>query len=174
MIGRTLLRRTKLAPLQGPREKGRHARPCTVCKHPERPAIEEAFLNWRSAPDIVEEYGIAHHSALYRHAHATGLFDRRRGHIRSALEFIIERASEVQPTASGIINPVRAYARLTEGGRWVEPEKKYIIETSGKSNRLRLPRRHPRTRPLRSRRLPLAKPQILIANPPLEHAGLFT
>jgi len=131
MIGRTLIRSAKLAPQQGPREKGRHARRCTVCKHPDRPAIEEAFLNWRSAPEIVEEYGIAHHSALYRHAHATGLFNRRRGHIRTALEFIIERASRVKPTGNVIINAVRAYAHLTDDGRWIEPEKKYIIEHIG-------------------------------------------
>jgi hypothetical protein len=128
MIGRTLIRRAKLAPQQGPRENGRHARRCTVCKHSDRAAIEEAFLNWRSATEIVEEYGIAHHSALYRHAHATGLFDRRRGHIRSALEFIIERESEVKPTAGGIISAVRAYCCLTDDGLWVEPSKKYIIE----------------------------------------------
>jgi hypothetical protein len=128
MIGRTLIRRAKLAP-HGPQEStGRHSRRCTVCKHPDRAAIEEAFLNWRSAAEIVEEYGIAHHSALYRHAHSTGLFDRRRGHIRSALEFIIERASEVEPTAGAIISAVRAYCCLTEDGRWVEPAKKYVIE----------------------------------------------
>jgi hypothetical protein len=128
MIGRTLVRRAKLAQQQGPRKSGRHARLCTVCKHPDRTAIEEAFLNWRRAAEIVEEYGIAHHSALYRHAHATGLFDRRRGHIRSALEFIIERASEVKPTAGAIISAVRAYCCLTEDGHWIEPAKKQIIE----------------------------------------------
>ena len=103
-------------------------RDAKVAEHPDRAAIEEAFLNWRSATDIVEEYGIAHHSAVYRHAHATGLFRRRGGQIRTALEFLIERANEVKPTGNVIINAVRAYCCLTEDGRWVEPAKKYIIE----------------------------------------------
>jgi hypothetical protein len=42
-----------------------------------------------------------------------------------------ERASEVKPTGNVIINAVRAYAHLTDDGRWVEPEKKYIIEHVG-------------------------------------------
>jgi hypothetical protein len=55
----------------------RHDRKCSVCRHRDRDEIEREFLNWRSPDSIAEDYGIAHHSSIYRHARATGLFAHR-------------------------------------------------------------------------------------------------
>ena len=43
----------------------RHRRKCTVCKHAERDAIEEAFLHWMSPEFITEEFELPDWSTLY-------------------------------------------------------------------------------------------------------------
>jgi len=98
----------------------RHRRKCSVCKHPERSAIEEEFLDWRSPQAIGAHYGI-HKNSIYCHAHAMGLFVRRRGNMRSALEILIEQAEHARITGQTIINAVRALSCLQDDGRWVEP-----------------------------------------------------
>jgi len=105
----------------------RHSRRCNVCKHPDRNAIELAFLRWRSPDDIAEEYGIAHHTSIYRHVHATGIFARRRQMIRLALEPLLERASSVKVTANAVISAARVYAQINEAGEWIRPAKTVII-----------------------------------------------
>ena len=110
---------------QKPRRKraapGRHTRKCNVCRHPDRDAIEQDFLRWRSPDRIAKDYGIADHSSVYRHVHATGLFARRRATIRLALEPLIERAETVKVTANAIVSAVRVYAHLNDAGEWIEP-----------------------------------------------------
>jgi hypothetical protein len=105
----------------------RHSRKCSVCKHPDREAIEHEFLRWRSPEDIAEEYGIADHSYIYRHVHATGIFARRRKSIRLALEPLLEHASTVKVTASAIISALRLYTQINEAGEWIRPAKTGII-----------------------------------------------
>ena len=77
----------------------RHSRKCAICTHPDRQAIDEAFLHrsrrdrtrgwarvWaddsaqqnvdsaqRNIVQIVKAYNLPSLSSLYRHAHATGL-----------------------------------------------------------------------------------------------------
>lgn len=98
-----------------------HARKCSVCRHPERDAIEEAFLHWRKVSLITREFELPGRTALYRHAHAMGLFARRSRNLRFALGLVIEQAETVTPTAESIIHAVQAYTRLTDAGEWVEP-----------------------------------------------------
>lgn len=106
----------------------RHRRKCTVCKHAERDAIEEAFLHWVSPEFITEQFDLPDWSTLYRHAHATGLFAQRRRNVRFALENVIERADDVEViTAAGLVRAVRAYACLTDSGEWVEPASHVIV-----------------------------------------------
>lgn len=105
----------------------RHRRKCTVCKHADRDAIEEAFLHWLSPIFITEEFELPDWSTLYRHAHATGLFAQRRRNVRFALENIIERSDEVEVTAVDVVRAVRAYASLTDSGEWVEPASRIIV-----------------------------------------------
>jgi hypothetical protein len=105
----------------------RHSRRCNVCKHPDREAIELDFLRWRSPDDIAKDYGIADHSSIYRHVHATGIFARRRQTIRLALEPLLERAHTVKVTASAVISAVRLYAQMNDAGEWIRPVKTVII-----------------------------------------------
>jgi hypothetical protein len=109
-----------------PRSSARHGRRCRVCHHPDREAIENAFLNWESPKTIARDFAIADHSSIYRHAHATGLFSRRSGHFRYALDRIIEQASTCKITGDHVIKAIRAASCLTGDGKWVEPPRRVI------------------------------------------------
>jgi hypothetical protein len=63
-------------PLDPPPSTKRHSRKCAICTHPNRQAIDEAFLH-QSANHIVKDYNLPSLSSLYRHAHATGIWLRR-------------------------------------------------------------------------------------------------
>ena len=99
---------------------GRHRRNCTICAHQQREAIEADFVSWRSPAAITEEYGLAERSSVYRHAHAFGLFTKRQRNIRAALERIIEKAGEVDVTASAVVAAVQAYSKINSAGQWVD------------------------------------------------------
>lgn len=99
---------------------GRHQRNCSVCGHEQREEIEAAFIGWRSPAAIAEEYGLADRASVYRHAHALGLFEKRRRNIRAALERIIEKAGEVEVTASAVVAAVQAYAKINSAGEWID------------------------------------------------------
>src|SRR5271154_5732497 len=85
---------------------GRHKRTCSVCAHKQREELESAFISWRSPAAIAEEYGLSDRSSVYRHAHALGLFQKRQKNVRAALERIIEKAGEVEATASAVVAAV--------------------------------------------------------------------
>lgn len=108
----------------------RHQRLCGICQHPEREAIEEAFLQWCSVPWINQYYKISNPNALYRHAHATGLFPRRGRRLRFALEHIIEQADRITPTGDHILRAIRDYGCLDDEGKWHEPAA-HVIVSSG-------------------------------------------
>jgi hypothetical protein len=99
---------------------GRHKRTCSVCAHPQRPEIEAEFLAWRSPAAIAQEYGLADRASVYRHAHAFGLFVKRQRNVRAALERIIEKAGEVDVTASAVVAAVQAYSKINVAGQWVD------------------------------------------------------
>ena len=105
----------------------RHKRRCTVCKHPEREAIEEAFLQWRRPGDLRLEFDLPNRTSIYRHAHTFGLFEKRARNLRHALGAIIEEAERVEPTADSILRAIRAYGCIDNQGRWIEPPKHIII-----------------------------------------------
>ena len=105
----------------------RHLRRCNVCKHPDREAIELEFLRWRSPDDIATDHGIADRSSIYRHAHATGIFRRRRQTIRLALEPLLEQACTVSVTASAIVSAVRLYAQMSDTGELIPRTKTVIV-----------------------------------------------
>jgi hypothetical protein len=97
----------------------RHERRCTICKTPRRNEIEEAFVSWGSLRHVTKEYGVSR-DAVYRHAHAVGLMEKRRLNVRFALERIIEKAGDVDVTASAVVSAVVAYAKINASGQWVE------------------------------------------------------
>jgi hypothetical protein len=99
---------------------GRHQRACSVCGHEQREEIESAFIGWRSPAAIAEEFGLADRASVYRHAHALGLFPKRQKNVRAALERIIEKAGEVDVTASAVVAAVQAYAKINAAGEWID------------------------------------------------------
>ena len=98
---------------------GRHEYRCTICPHAQRDEIEQAFVTWVSPDRIGKCYGVSR-DAVYRHAHALGLMEKRRRNLRSALERIIEKAGEVEVSASAVVGAVAAYAKINAAGQWVE------------------------------------------------------
>src|SRR5579862_7311325 len=99
---------------------GRHEQNCTICVHRDREEIERDFLGWKSPIQIAIDHGLADKKSVYRHAHALGLFPKRERNIRAALVRIVERASEVEPTAQAVVAAVQAYAKINSQGHWVE------------------------------------------------------
>ena len=88
-------------------------RRCSVCRHPERAAIEEQFLEWGNPRHVAEQYGL-HYSAIYRHVRASGLHNHRVGNHVRVLEKIFERAGEATITSHALVQAVRAYDRILE------------------------------------------------------------
>ncbi len=106
----------------------RHSRKCTICNHPERESIDEAFLHWSRSERIVRDYNLPSLSALYRHAHACGLWNLRRIKIRRALDRLIERAGDCNPSGNAVLRAIEISCRFDQDDRYVEPNKRVIIE----------------------------------------------
>jgi hypothetical protein len=52
--------------------------------------------------------------------HAFDLFEKRKANVRAALEAIIERAGDVDVTASAVVQAIQAYAKINDAGKWIE------------------------------------------------------
>jgi hypothetical protein len=102
-----------------PTSPGRHENHCRICCHPKRVEIEQAFVTWNSPVRISKEYGVSRDS-VYRHAHALGLMAKRRRNVRSALERIIEKAGDVEASATAVVSAVAAYTKINANGQWVD------------------------------------------------------
>jgi hypothetical protein len=111
-----------------PNKQERHSRKCAICHHPERDAIEQAYIHWATPHAIKEEFGLPSRLGIYRHALATGLSLRRRRKMVYALEMIVEQAGRTEPNADAVIRAVRACSRLNEDGRWIEPTRRVILD----------------------------------------------
>jgi hypothetical protein len=97
-----------------------HSPECSICRHPERFSIDQEFLEWGAVSSIAAAYRIRRR-AIYRHAHATNLFERRNRDLRFALGRIIEHAGAVPVTADSIVRAVRLFACLNHKGGWTGP-----------------------------------------------------
>jgi len=98
---------------------GRHRTVCKVCNHDKREDIEQDWIGWGNTMRIADEYGLTRDS-VYRHAHACGLFEKRRQNLRKALERIIEHAETVEVNAAAVVSAVQAYAKINDAGKWIE------------------------------------------------------
>lgn len=96
----------------------RHRAHCTICRHPRREEIEQDFLGWSSPRELAETYRLASYRAIYRHAEAMGLFDRRRKNIQRATDRIIERVGNLEPNALAVIAAIRM--TLNEERKWLD------------------------------------------------------
>jgi hypothetical protein len=107
----------------------RHRRLCTICHHPEREAIEEAFLQWRNVRLIAGEFHASGGpTAIYRHARALNLFKERNLNLRSALELMIEHSERSSPSAEAIIKAIRAHTRMNDLGEWIDTPTTHIVK----------------------------------------------
>jgi hypothetical protein len=78
---------------------GRHSRNCKVCAH-EKCGEIEADLEWKSPTIIAKQFQLRDRMNIYRHAHALGLFEKRRRNLRAVLERIVKRVDEVEVNAA--------------------------------------------------------------------------
>ncbi|HKV47858.1 MAG TPA: hypothetical protein VJN69_07175 [Candidatus Acidoferrales bacterium] len=107
----------------------RHSRKCQVCHHPDRDAIEGAFVMWRRPRGIAQVYRLTGDS-LYRHAVAFDLYTRRRNNLRSVLDNIMERGIETEITGETILGAVKAYTCLDDNNRWIEPTSNVLFSAN--------------------------------------------
>jgi hypothetical protein len=99
--------------------RARHKAQCTICAHAECAEIETGFVNWASPANLAEQYGLADRTTVYRHAHALGLFEKRKRNVRGALERIIEKSGEVEVTASAVVAAIQP-SEINAQGQWIE------------------------------------------------------
>jgi hypothetical protein len=97
-----------------------HRRQCSICNHPEREGLEEEFLRWENPYNTALDYGVKER-AIYRHAHALRLFDKRERNIRYALGHVIQRLDSIDISSDAAIRAVRLFTRLSQQGEFVEP-----------------------------------------------------
>ncbi len=83
----------------GPINLNHHSAHCAICHHPEREAIDQAFLHWQRSSSIAHEFELGDRRVVYRHARAFGLYQQRASRSRRSLEFIMEQAETVEATA---------------------------------------------------------------------------
>jgi hypothetical protein len=107
----------------------RHQAHCGICGDELQEEIDEAFVNWECVYKIADEYEIDRR-AIYRHAHATGLFAKRDRNLRGALGHIIHEADRVSPTADSIVRAVRMFAHINARGDWVNPPTHVMFSTA--------------------------------------------
>lgn len=94
-----------------------------MCNHPERDAIDQAFLHWQRPSAIAHNFQLGDRRIVYRHAHALDLFRKRASLSRRVLEFVVEQAETVTATADSVIRGVRVHSCIGEDGRWTEPSE---------------------------------------------------
>jgi len=106
-----------------------HQAHCGICGDKLQEEIDERFVNWECVSQIADDYELDR-SALYRHAHATGLFPRRDRNIRRALGLIIHEADRVQVTADAVVRAVKIYAHINARGEWVNPPTRVVFSST--------------------------------------------
>src|SRR6202021_1117395 len=108
----------------------RHSRRCIICHHPEREAIEEEFVHWRSPTRLAHDYKLSDYRTIYRHARAAGLLLQRRERLHSALDAFVESVDDVTFTGDTILRAMRAYSCIDSHGRWTEIPTQVQFSTS--------------------------------------------
>jgi hypothetical protein len=101
----------------------RHSRDCKICNSPRRSEIERMFLQWQPQAKIAKEFALGNRQIIFRHARATGLFEKRATNIRSTLLAVIERGMDVprmRISAAVIVQATVALSKLDSEGRSIE------------------------------------------------------
>jgi hypothetical protein len=108
----------------------RHARKCAVCSHKDREDIELDFLHWHNCINISTDYELHDFRTIYRHAHATGLWERRMLNLRSAVAHIVENAESCEPSANAVLKAIQACTEINEQGQWIHAPRHVIYEVA--------------------------------------------
>jgi hypothetical protein len=98
----------------------RHESHCSICNHPRRAEIEEAFLFWESASQIAKQFKLTSRLVIYRHVRARGLMEQRNKNIRHAIAAFVERCSRVRPSAAAFVAASVALSKINAQGETVE------------------------------------------------------
>jgi hypothetical protein len=114
----------------------RHRRKCKICRHPNRDEIERDYLQWRTSRDIARSFGITDHTVIFRHAWATGLYERRQRIIAYALHPLLEQSEDIfiKATPNTIISAVQTYSQINNEGRRIRSKPVtniYITDPKG-------------------------------------------
>jgi hypothetical protein len=93
-------------PMAATQPSAAHSRKCCVCHHPDRVWIELKFIEWDSPTRIADEFELYDTDCIYRHAHATNLFEQRRRNILCIYEHILERFEHTVTTNRDLMTAV--------------------------------------------------------------------
>jgi hypothetical protein len=113
-----------------------HQARCRICNSDAREEIDEAFVSWDNVRQLAYDYKVDRR-ALYRHAHATGLYEQRDRNIRRALGRIIQEADAVAPSADAIIRAIKILTHINSRGEWVNPATRVVFSTEPRAGAAR-------------------------------------
>lgn len=100
----------------------RHEAQCSICSHPDRRAIEWAFINGNNCSRIAHDYSVRP-GAIYRHARAFDLFSKRLRNTGSVLGRILDEVvgNTGNHNVSWLVAALDAHLELSSGEEKVEP-----------------------------------------------------
>jgi len=101
---------------------GRHQAQCSICKHPRREEIDEAWVAWGYTGQIAKDFDVSRDS-IYRHAHATGLFAKRRANFKIICEKVLERVDRTPFNGSNVMSMFNLYVKLNLAEKETEAER---------------------------------------------------
>ncbi|HYL45836.1 MAG TPA: hypothetical protein VEU52_02315 [Candidatus Limnocylindrales bacterium] len=113
-----------------PPDLDRHQRKCSICRRQDRDEIEQAFLHWKPISALELDYRLTER-AIHRHAHATGLYARRKRNLRFILENVLERHAEARITVDSLLRAIRAYVSITDSGEYPERPAHVVVSSGG-------------------------------------------
>jgi hypothetical protein len=106
---------SRSTPQEGPSASlRRHQSQCSICSHPQRQEIEDAWLNWANTIELAEKYRFDRH-AFYRHAHALALFRERQKQRMRLYEKGLERLDLTLLRGPDLVKLLRDYFALCAG-----------------------------------------------------------
>ena len=111
----------------------RHEAQCSICQSTYRKEFEENFLRWSTAADW-SRWGFEKYT-VYRHAHALGLFEKRRENYKSALERILETGSQTYTTAGNVVAAAKVLLELREKEEKAQRKAQETFANSGISSK---------------------------------------
>ena len=126
-LGERVAKRPKRVGAPAPNSRlERHARKCTVCHHEDREDIESDFLHWHDPEELAIDFKLRSARVIYRHARATGLYQRRMREMRDAAALLASRAENSSPSGATVLQAIRACSLINDAGEWCEPPKRVI------------------------------------------------